>query len=274
MQFKSLFLGAVAASGALAADRLCGFKEPSAEDIAIAQAFAAEEAAANETMSLKVMATTNVNVYFHVIATSQSASGGYIPAATLAKQIDTMNSRFAPYGFAFTQAGADWTVNSGWARDGSELAMKKQLRKGTYKDLNMYLLADMDYLGYAYLPKGVSSGSSDFYYDGVSILGSTVPGGSYAGYNLGLTAVHETGHWLGLYHTFEGGCSGQGDYVADTPAEASAASGCPIGRDTCPGGGVDPIHNYMDYSQDSCYEEFTPGQVTRMNSYWTTYRAK
>lgn len=82
MQFKSLFLGAVAASGALGADRLCGFKEPSAEDIAIAQAFAAQEAAANETMSLKVMATTNVNVYFHVIATSQSASGGYIPVST------------------------------------------------------------------------------------------------------------------------------------------------------------------------------------------------
>lgn len=80
MQFKSLFLGAVATSGALAADRLCGFKEPSAEDIAIAQTFAAQEAeslaAANETMSIQ--ATTTVNVYFHVIATSQSASGGYI----------------------------------------------------------------------------------------------------------------------------------------------------------------------------------------------------
>ncbi|KAK8043845.1 Metalloprotease [Apiospora phragmitis] len=273
MQFKSLFVGAVAASGALAADRLCGFKEPSAEDIAIAQSFAAQEAeslaAANETMFLQA----TVNVYFHVIATSQSASGGYLSASSLSRQLDIMNERFAPYGFAFTQAGADWTVNSAWARDGSELTMKRSLRKGTYRDLNMYLLADMDYLGYAYLPKRVSSGSSDFYYDGVTILGSTLPGGSYTDYNLGLTAVHETGHWLGLYHTFQGGCSGQGDYVADTPPEANAASGCPVGRDTCPGGGVDPIHNYMDYSQDSCYEEFTPGQVTRMNSYWSTYRA-
>ena len=79
MQFKSLFVGAMAASGALAADRLCGFKEPSAEDIAIAQSFAAQEAA-NETMFLQ--ATTTVDVYFHVIATSQSTSGGYLSVSS------------------------------------------------------------------------------------------------------------------------------------------------------------------------------------------------
>jgi hypothetical protein len=173
-------------------------------------------------------------------------------ASDLTKQLAAMNERFAPYGFTFTQAGSDWTVNAGWARDSSELTMKRSLRKGTYADLNMYFLPSMgSTLGYAYLPKSVSSGSSDFYYDGVTIASGTVPGGNLDRFNLGLTAVHEAGHWLGLYHTFQGGCSPPGDYIDDTPAQASPSSGCPVGRNSCPNSpGDDPIHNYMDYSDE------------------------
>lgn len=167
-------------------------------------------------------------------------------------QVSVLNTAYAPHGIQFTLKGTDYTVNSNWAVDGSELAMKKALRKGTYKDLNLYILKDLgDALGYCYFPTSVTSKTNDWYYDGCSILYSTLPGGSLTNYNLGHTSTHEVGHWFGLYHTFQGGCTGNGDYVSDTPAQASASSGCPTGRDSCPSAaGLDPIHNYMDYSYE------------------------
>lgn len=168
-------------------------------------------------------------------------------------QLDAMNTAYSPYGITFVQADADWTVNAAWASDSAEETMKESLRQGTYADLNVYLINSMDYLGYCYFPTSTSGSDDDFTLDGCTVLSSSIPGGSETNYDLGLTAVHEIGHWFGLYHTFQGGCV-VGDRVDDTPAEASSASGCPTGRDTCPNAdGEDPIHNYMDYTYDSCY---------------------
>ena len=79
MQIKALFLGALAASGVVADKMRCGFVDPTEEDMAIAQHLAEKEEqsrlAGNETMSIQA---TNIKVYFHVLATSQSASGGYL----------------------------------------------------------------------------------------------------------------------------------------------------------------------------------------------------
>ena len=102
-----------------------------------------------------------------------------------------------------------------------------------------------------------------------------LPGASsrYAGrFDLGHTATHEAGHWVHLHHTFNGGCNNWGDYVEDTPPMRVPTSRCPIGKDTCAEPGLDPIHNYMDYSDDPCYNQFTPGQAARAQAQYIHYR--
>ena len=63
--------------------------------------------------------------------------------------------------------------------------------------------------------------------DGCNVLSGTMPGGTLNGYNLGGTTAHEVGHWNGLLHTFQDNTCGTqdfGDYVADTPQEATSTS--------------------------------------------------
>jgi hypothetical protein len=186
-----------------------------------------------------------------------------------------MNSLYKPHNIQFNLVKTTKTVNSAWSNYQNQAAMKKKLRHGDYGTLNVYFQQNVagGALGICYFPEDVQAGSAKFYRDGCSILWESVPGTNLTHYNEGKTAVHEVGHWFNLFHTFQGGCNG-GDHIADTPAQKSPTSGCPTGRDSCPGkAGVDPIHNYMDYSYDSCYNQFTADQTKRMHNSYNKYRA-
>jgi hypothetical protein len=144
--------------------------------------------------------------------------------------------------------------------------MKRALRRGDKTTLNIYSTSGGGYLGWAYLPTDIDE--SNLWLDGVVIMDQSMDGGNQAPYDQGDTATHEVGHWLGLFHTFDGGCKGSGDLVDDTEPERSAAYGCPVGRNTCKGQddtGDDPIFNFMDYTDDACMNQFTEGQAFRMD---------
>jgi gliding motility-associated-like protein len=91
--------------------------------------------------------------------------------------------------------------------------------------------------------------------------------------------IHELGHYLGIRHTFDGGCvnddcTTDGDRVCDTPPDQSrAAVPCSGSANSCTtdtdsGFATDQndmFINYMDYGYFNCYSAFTQGQADRMH---------
>ncbi len=224
--------------------------------------------------------STTIPVWFHVV----HADGvGNIPQRVIDAQMRVLNAAFAGFyggaytGFSFELAGVTRTNNAAWHYAGpttkEERDMKQALHRGGWDTLNLYATTAGGYLGWAYFP-GLPE--TQQYLDGIVVDWESMPHASrtYAGeYDLGHTATHEAGHWIHLHHVFNGGCNNWGDYVDDTPPQSVATSRCPIGQDSCREPGLDSIHNYMDYSDDPCYNQFTAGQTARMQDAWLYYRA-
>ena len=220
-----------------------------------------------------------IPVYFHVFT---DGTTGNLTNQQLQQQISVLNAGFGGFeggvhtGFSFTLAGADRTNNANWFYNLSpnssvEREAKAATHQGDAHTLNIWTTNGPGYLGFATFPSWYKRSPQ---LDGIVLDYNSFVGGAYGtDFSLGKTATHETGHWLGLLHTFQGGCNDKGDYVDDTPAERSPGAGCPEGLDTCPLPGTDPIHNYMDYTFDSCYDQFTAGQADRMQDFYSYFRA-
>ncbi len=222
---------------------------------------------------------TVVPIRFHVIHQGQR---GYLPDRQLKAQVALLNRVYAPASIEFRIEDIGLHENDFWfvgePGTDAEIEMKTELGKDTARSLNLYTLEPGGgLLGYATFPWWYNDSPQ---LDGVIIHHASLPDASRPWlqqpwpYDLGMTAVHEIGHWCGLYHTFQGGCDAPGDDVNDTAYEASAATGCPLHRpSSCPGEvGFDPVENYMDYSDDGCMKQFTQLQYQRVKDMVGYYR--
>ena len=224
-----------------------------------------------------------VDVHMHVI-TRNNGRGG-VTESQVEQQIRVLNTAFAgrsanstsPTVFRFRLTSLDYTRNTDWYNwsdpevdAGDDREAKRALHRGGWDDLNIYVAGLQDgLLGYATFPFDTALRR-----DGVVLLNESLPGGSAAPYNLGDTATHEVGHWLGLYHTFQDGCEAPGDYVPDTPFQDDGENifECDEALNTCPQPGRDPVHNFMSYGDDPCLDRFTSGQAVRMALIWALFR--
>jgi len=197
------------------------------------------------------------------------------------KQISVLNNAFLKYQieFGYDEAQVIQVENSFWYKmDLGSLAereAKNDLHGSPERHLNFYTAGiSGGLLGWATFPWQLEGNR---HMDGVVMLDETLPEGSKEPYNLGITAVHEVGHWLGLYHTHQDGCRGKGDHVGDTPSHSEPNWGKPddsLRNGACREGELAPVHNYMNYCDDEWLDEFTDKQIERVKRHVAEYRPK
>ncbi len=234
----------------------------------------------------------NIPIHLHGVL-DPNADPNSITGDMMAGQFDVMNQAYAPHGIQFTLVTMTMVTDSTLANfnttafyedpeaDEYRISYLKACRNGGYDELNIWFYTNLEagLNGVCSLPDTTSQ-ITNLWRDGCHIVAGTMPGGDRESYNVGFTAVHETGHWLGLLHPWgdtTGDCDGVGDRVDDTPAQSQPVFGCPATpQNSCPGqDGFDNADNYMDYADDTCYgsQKFTLGQEIRMHSSYSLLRS-
>ena len=242
------------------------------------------------------MVVVTIPLVIHVLHNGEPlGTGANISDAQVLSQVTVMNEDFrmlagtpgqstaggvdVEVNFVMAKQTPDGCITNGINRvnicqDGTNSSDVDYWKTQTIWDRDLYMnmwsskyVGDLNgILGFAQFPGGAAStdgvsaghtyfGSSD-YNDGT--FNTSAP------YDKGRTMTHEVGHYLGLYHTFQGGCAGVGDEVADTPAVDAPNYGCPTGHQSC--STTDMIENYMDYTDDTCMNTFTAGQKARVQA--------
>ena len=235
----------------------------------------------------RLQSRVDIPTYVHVIKGTHQGERTPIGPKRVRKMISVLNNGMrgnqnqlsASTRYHFSLKKISYTKRDGWYHayfnGPRDKRMKRALHRGNARTLNLYVNGGgpsgaQPALGWSRFPWQYASAPR---LDSVSVNVASLYGGRATGYNLDDTVIHETGHWLGLFHTFQGGCGSQGDLVSDTAREAEPSYYCETSRDTCTKSlGLDPVRNFMDYSEDACMNLLTRGQVSRMDAAFVKWR--